>query len=190
MSKMQPDEKKMIAKISARDEQVLAEMTDAYGELCRRTAYNILNNDRDAEEAFNDALYSAWNAIPSNPPEHLQAYLITVTRRIAINRYRTETRQKRGGGQIPVALSELDECIASGENVEMQISRNELVSEMNKFLGTISAGKRRIFMERYGALMPIREIAEQHDMTEDAVKKALSRMRQALRKHLEQEGFL
>ena len=61
---------------------------------------------------------------------------------------------------------------------------------MNRFLGALSASKRRIFMERYGALMPIRDIAILHGMTEDAVKKALSRMRQALRKHLEEEGYL
>ena len=48
----------------------------------------------------------------------------------------------------------------------------------------------QLFLERYGTLMPIHEIAEQHGMSEDAVKKALSRMRQALRKHLEQEGYL
>ena len=187
---MQTDEKQLIAQIQARDEQVLQVLSDIYGGLCRRTAYNILNNERDAEEAFNDALYNAWNAIPANPPEHLQAYLLTLTRRIAINRYRSETRQKRGGGQVPVALEELNECIASGENVEAQISRNALLAEMNRFLGSVSASKRRIFLERYGSLMPVREIAAQHGMTEDAVKKALSRMRQALRKHLEQEGYL
>ena len=187
---MQTDEKQIITMIQNRDEQALTMMSDAYGDLCRRTAMNILGNERDAEESFNDALYSAWNAIPQNPPEHLQAYLITLTRRAAINRYRSENRQKRGGGQVPVALSELEECIASGENVEAQISRNALLAEMNRFLGTMSANKRHIFLERYGTLMPIHEIAEQHGMSEDAVKKALSRMRQALRKHLEQEGYL
>ncbi len=38
--------------------------------------------------------------------------------------------------------------------------------------------------------MSVREIAAEYGMSEDAVKKALSRMRQALRKHLEQEGYL
>ena len=185
---MQTDEKQLIAQIQARDEHALEVMYDAYGDLCRRTAYNILNNERDAEEAFNDALYNAWNAIPANPPAHLQAYLLTLTRHIAINRYRTETRQKRGGGQVPVALEEHNECLASGENVEAQISRNAMLAEMNRFLGSVSSSKRRIFLARYGALMSVREIAVEFGMSEDAVKKALSRMRQALRKHLEQEG--
>lgn len=187
---MQTDEKQLIAQIQARDEHALEVMYDAYGDLCRRTAYNILNNERDAEEAFNDALYNAWNAIPANPPAHLQAYLLTLTRHIAINRYRTETRQKRGGGQVPVALEELNECLASGENVEAQISRNAMLAEMNRFLGSVSSSKRRIFLARYGTLMSVREIAAEYGMYEDAVKKALSRMRQALRKHLEQEGYL
>ena len=190
VSDMQTDEKQIIALIQSRDERAIQMMTEAYGDICRRTAMNILGNERDAEETFDDALLSAWNAIPTNPPEHLQAYLIILTRRAAINRYRADNRQKRGGGQVPVALSELEECIASGENVEVQISRNALLAEMNRFLGALSANKRRIFMERYGALMPIRDIAIQHGMTEDAVKKALSRMRQALRNHLDEEGYL
>ena len=187
---MQFGESELIAQIKARDEKALDSLSAQYGEMCRKTAFHILNNMHDAEEVFNDALYTAWNAIPADPPKYLRAYLLTLTRNLAINRFRSETRQKRGGGQMPVALSELDECLASGENVEDQISRNALIAEMNRFLGTLSAGKRRIFMARYGALLPIREIAMQFSMTEDAVKKALSRMRQALRKHLEQEGYL
>ena len=184
------DEKQIIEQLLSRDERALEALTDAYGRICRKTAQNILGNAADADEAFNDALYRAWNAIPANPPTHLQAYLVTLTRRIALDRLRADHREKRGGGEVPVALSELEECIASGENVETILNRNALRTEMERFLDTLSDEKRCMFIERYTFLMPPGEIARRHATTTAAVKMSLSRMRKALKKHLEEEGLL
>lgn len=187
---MNVNEKQIIEQIRSRDERALEAMTAAYGRFCRKTAQNILGNAADADETFNDALYRAWNAIPQNPPAHLQAYLITLTRRIALDRLRAEHREKRGGGEVPVALDELSECIASGDSVEAILSRNALRTSMERFLDTLSEEKRRIFIERYTFLMPVGEIAKRHGTTPAAVKMSLSRMRRALKKHLEEEGLL
>ena len=187
---MAANDTQIIAQITARDERALEALADAYGKICRKTALNILGNPADAEEAFNDALFRAWNAIPMNPPAHLQAYLITLTRRIALDKRRAEGREKRGGGEVPVALSELEECIASGDSVEAALNHNALRDAMNDFLGTLSDEKRRIFIERYTFLMPPREIARRHAMTSASVRMALGRMRKALKQYLEEEGLL
>ena len=180
---MAANDTQIIAQITARDERALEALADAYGKICRKTALNILGNPADAEEAFNDALFRAWNAIPMNPPAHLQAYLITLTRRIALDKRRAEGREKRGGGEVPVALSELEECIASGDSVEAALNHNALRE-------TLSDEKRRIFIERYTFLMPPREIARRHAMTSASVRMALGRMRKALKQYLEEEGLL
>lgn len=165
-------------------------MAAAYGAVCRRTAQNILSSAADAEEVCNDALFRAWNAIPAHPPAHLQAYLITLTRRIALDKHKADARLKRGGGEVPLALDELSECIAGADSVEAAVDRNTLKEEINRFLGRLSAEKRRMFIERYVMLMPIADIAERHAMSADAAKMAISRMRKTLRRHLEQEGYL
>ena len=115
---------------------------------------------------------------------------VTVCRRIAIDRRRGALREKRGGGEVPVALSELEECIASGDSVEAALNHNALRDAMNDFLETLSDEKRRIFIERYTFLMPPREIARRHAMTSASVRMALGRMRKALKQYLEEEGLL
>ena len=190
MNTLNAKDEQIIAQITARDERALEALTDAYGKICRKTAQNILGNSADADEAFNDALFRAWNAIPMNPPAHLQAYLITLTRRIALDQCRSDSRKKRGGGEVPVALSELEECVASEENVEAILNRNALRTAMNQYLETLSDEKRRIFIERYTFLMPPGDIAKRHAMTTASVRMALSRMRKALKKFLEEEGLL
>ncbi len=187
---MNVKDSQIIEQITARDERALDALTDAYGRICRKTAQNILGNAADADEVFNDALFRAWNAIPMNPPVHLQAYLITLTRRIALDRIKAESREKRGGGEVPAALSELEECIASGESIDAILNRNALRTAMNDFLETLSDDKRRIFIERYTFLLSAGEIARRHRTTAPAVKMALSRMRKALKKYLEEEGLL
>lgn len=187
---MHQNDKHIIERIAARDERALEAMAAAYGAVCRRTAQNILSSAADVEEVCNDALFRAWNAIPAHPPEHLQAYLITLTRRIALDKHRAESRIKRGGGEVPLALDELAECIAARDSVEAAVDRNTLKAEIDRFLGRLSTEKRRIFIERYVMLMPVSDIAARHAMTADAAKMALSRMRKALRTQLEQEGYL
>ncbi len=190
MNILNAKDQKIIEQITVRDERALEALTAAYGRICRKTAQNILGNAADADEVFNDALFRAWNAIPMNPPAHLQAYLITLTRRIALNRIKAGNCEKRGGGEIPAALSELEDCIASGESVEAILNRNALRTAMNDFLETLSDDKRRIFIERYTFLMSSAEIARRHKSTAPAVAMALSRMRKALKQYLEEEGLL
>lgn len=187
---MQISDQEIIEQITARDERALETLSVRYGAVCRRIAQNILGSEKDAEEAFNDVLLRAWNALPAHPPAHLQAYLITLTRRIALDQYKERNRIKRGGGQTAAALSELEECIASPETVEAAADRRALAAEIDRFLEQLTAEKRRIFIERYTMLMPTGDIAKRHGMTDAAVKMALSRMRRALREQLKKEGYL
>ena len=187
---MNRTDRQIIEQIAERDERALEAMTAEYGAVCRRIAQNILGSPADAEETCNEAFFRAWNAIPAHPPVHLQAYLITLTRRIALDRQRTESRLKRGGGEIPLALDELSECIASPESVEQTLDRKALQAEIDRFLGSLTAEKRRIFIERYTMLMPVQDIAQHHAMTAEAVRMTLSRMRRKLRELLEKEGYL
>lgn len=187
---MQTKDQQIIEQIIGRDERALDALSEAYGAVCRSIARNILGDSADTEEVLNDALFKAWNAIPASPPAHLQAYMITLTRRIALDRCKWKQREKRGSGEVPLALSELEACIPAQETVESVCDRNALADALNRFLRTLPAYKRRIFIERYTMLMPEEEIAERHAMTPAAVKMQLSRIRKQLRAYLEKEGFL
>ena len=72
----------------ARDEEALRETARLYEPLCMHIALNILADRQDAEECVNDTWLRAWNHIPPDRPRSMAAYLGTVVRNLAINRWR------------------------------------------------------------------------------------------------------
>lgn len=72
----------------ARDEEALRETARLYEPLCMHIALNILADRQDAEECINDTWLRAWNHIPPDRPRSMAAYLGTIVRNLAINRWR------------------------------------------------------------------------------------------------------
>lgn len=69
------------------------------------------------------------------------------------------------------------------------MEEKEIVDAINAFLASLSPEKRKLFVSRYWAMTPIREIARENEMTESNVKTILHRTRKQLRTFLEQEGI-
>ena len=120
--------------LNHRDERALKESAELYGALCRSVARSILGSDEDAEECLNDALLQIWNAIPPADPENYCAYLMKTVRNLALNRYKAQHREKRGGGQVSQALDELAEIFPAEENVERELEQRELLNTVTEFL--------------------------------------------------------
>ena len=180
----------VIALLQKRDESALEMIRQAYGRLCGKVAYDILGNTQDAEECFSDLLMKVWQSIPPNHPECLRAYLITLIRHLAIDRYHMQTAQKRGGTQFDEALEELRDTLASDENISDAVERRELTLAIERFLETLSLKARRVFMRRYYMADSVCEIAARYHMSESAVKISLMRTRSRLNDFLKKEGFL
>lgn len=165
--------------------------TDAkYGRYCHSISYNILSDHADAEECVNDTYIGAWEAIPPHRPAILQTFLGKLTRRISLNRWREQHREKRGGGQVPLALEELSECIPGGEDTQAALERKELAREIRNFVGKLPDTERDVFLCRYFFLARIPEISRKFGFSESKVKSMLLRTRGKLRSHLEKEGLL
>lgn len=180
----------IIALYEQRDEQAITATKQKYGALCRSIAWRILHNAEDVEECLNDTWLRIWNAIPPAHPESLPAFLSTVIRRLCFDRYEAHHADKRGGGEIAVALEELHECVASTENVAAAIEQKEIIAALNRFLETLSEDARTIFMQRYGNLCTTKEIAAQYRISESKVKVTLFRVRKRLQAYLRKEGLL
>ena len=78
------DDREIIALFWGRNEEALAAVQEKYGGMMLRLAGRILASPEDAEEAVNDALLDAWQAIPPHKPEHLMPFK-------AARRFRAET---------------------------------------------------------------------------------------------------
>ena len=173
-----------------RSERAIAAAERKYGRQCRALAVRILGSEQDAEECVNDALLHAWNAIPPQQPDSLSAFLYALTRNLALNRLKQNNRLRRGGGQTPAALEELAECIPAPESVEAAYDRITFRETLERFLDTLSADARTVFVQRYWYLHSCCEIAENCRMSEVKVRVTLSRTRKKLKQFLEKEEFL
>lgn len=112
------EDNQIILLFNQRKEEAITETAEKYSDVCRKTAGRILEAGQDIEECVNDALMHAWNSIPPQKPLNLAAFLVTITRNIALDRHKYNARHKRGKGQINLVLDELSDCIQSSEDIE------------------------------------------------------------------------
>jgi RNA polymerase sigma-70 factor (ECF subfamily) len=172
-----------------RDEQAIPATADKYGSYCTAIAKNILGNNEDAEECVNDTYLNAWNAMPPHKPSVLSTFLGKITRNLSFNRYKHNTAEKRGGGELLAVLDELADCVSGQDDTEQEILRQELTKALDEFLDTLSPKKRSIFLCRYWYTDSISEIAKRHGMKEGAVSMTLNRLRFSLHDYLLERGF-
>ena len=174
---------------NARNEQAITESSNKYGYYCTSIALNILQNMQDAEECVNDTWLRAWNSIPPAKPDHLQLYLGGITRHISLDRFRRQRAQKRGGGEIVLALDEISDVISSGTDVPTEVAEQEFSESFNRFLWSLPERDCNVFLRRYYYLDPISLIAKRYGLSVANVQKILSRTRAKLREHLAKEGY-
>ena len=154
-----------------RSEQAIPETEHKYGVYCHTISMRIVNNREDAEECVNDTWLGAWNSMPENKPSFLAPYLAKLTRWLSLSKMKTQNRLKRGGGEITIALEELDKELGEGTDLAEQIEMKELSEYC------------------YWYAASIREIAEKSGFSESKVKSMLLRTRRKLRAALKEEGL-
>ena len=183
------NDKSIVDMYFSRDEEAITQTDKKYGRYCYSIAYNILTNKEDAEESVSDTYMTAWRTIPPRRPSVLSTFLGKITRHISIDRWRERSAYKRGGGEVTLALEELEDCVAGLQNVEMEYERKELIRAYVKFLDTLPVTERRVFLCRYWYVDSVEAIAEKFGFSQSKVKTMLYRTRAKLRKQLAEEGF-
>ena len=183
------DDKSIVDLYFSRNEDAITQTGKKYGRYCYSIAYNILTSKEDAEESVSDTYMTAGSSIPPRRPSALSAFLGKITRHISIDRGRERVATKRGGGEVPLALEELSDCISGMQDVEMEYERKELLNAYVKFLDGLPATERRGFLCRYWYVESIETIADKFDFSESKVKTMLHRTRAKLRKQFAKEGF-
>lgn len=183
------EDKAIIDLYWTRSENAISQTALKYGAYCYTIAFNILSNREDSEESVNDTYLAAWNTMPPKRPGILSAFLGKITRYISLDRWKRRSAAKRGGGQVPLALEELEECICGGEGPEGSLVRKQLLRSIESFLDKLPIQERQVFVCRYWYMDPVADIAERFGYSESKVKTMLFRTREKLRMKLEKEGY-
>lgn len=173
-----------------RDENAIKETQNKYGNYCYSIAYGILQNNEDAQESVNDTFLATWNAIPPHHPLMLSTFIGKITRRIALNKWRNASAEKRGGGQVRVSFDELEECIPDQKDFKEELKAETLSESINDFLKNIRTEQRKVFVCRYWYFESIEEIASRFHYSQSKVKMMLKRTRDDLKEYLIKEGLL
>ena len=127
--------------------------------------------------------------MPPHRPKILSVFLGKLTRNVSLNRYKYDTAEKRGGGEVPVVLDEIAELVSGTDSVEREVDRGELVSAIDAFLERLPADRRSMFVCRYWYFDSVSSIASRFGMTENHVSVTLNRLRFKLRHDLLERGF-
>ena len=183
------DDARIVALYWDRSDEAIPETASKYGSYLTSISQNILASREDAEECVNDTYHDAWNAMPPHRPSILSTFLGKITRRISIDRRRQLTAEKRGGGELTLALEELEDCVSGTGSIENEMERKELARLFNDFLNTLPVTERRVFLCRYWYMDSIQSIAQQFGFSQSKVASMLHRTRAKLRAALEKEGY-
>ena len=173
----------------ARDERAITATDMKYGTYCRQVANRILPDPMDAEETVSDTWLRTWNTIPPHQPNVLKLYLAKITRNLAFSRFRTQSAEKRGGGEAVLALEELEECVGTGGGVGDGLALKELTASIESLLKTLPQRNRHVFIRRYFFLESTAQIAARYGLKESNVLMILARVRKKLKEHLIKEGY-
>jgi len=181
---------RIIELFEARDESAIIAAKEKYGAYMNSVAYNILRSHEDSEECLNDSYMKTWNAIPPAKPNNFKAFLARITRNTALDLYEKKNAEKRGGGELALALDELAECIAGVDiNPEKSLEMKELAADINDMLDTLKPEARKIFVLRYFYMYSVSEIADILRINSGKVSVSLNRSRAALKEKLEGLGY-
>ncbi|MBO7740443.1 MAG: sigma-70 family RNA polymerase sigma factor, partial [Clostridia bacterium] len=174
----------------SRNEQAISETDIKYKAFLLAVANNIVSDRRDSEECLNDAYIGTWNSIPPARPILLKSFLAKIMRRVAINRFHANNRQKRIASEYAVSLSEFEDLITNSESTEAEFETQELAKAISNYVRSLSDRQMYIFISRYYIADPIPKISSELGCSVSTVKREITAIRIGLKNHLESEGYV
>ncbi len=182
------EDQKIIRLLWKRADSAIDALAKTFGKRLMSIAMNILGVRQDAEESVNDTYFAVWNTIPPKKPDPLAGYVYATGRNISLDRLKHNTAEKRDS-RYDISIDELTNCIPSPA-LEETVEARELGLAINRFLGTLNAVNRALFLRRYWFGDSVQAIAKDLGLRENAASVRLGRIRMQLREYLIKEGYV
>ncbi|WP_237391677.1 RNA polymerase sigma factor [Paenibacillus dendrobii] len=168
-----------------KDEEALRMLMQLYGDDLLRTAYLLLRDRHEAEEAVQDSFIMAYERIVQLKDDtKLKSWLI----RIVVNRCRMKQRTWSFRNLFPSA--QMEKWLAEDQEPgpEEQLMQELKNGRLTTAIHHLSYIYREVITLHYFQEFSVNEIAEHLDLNSNTVKARLARGRNALRQALEKEG--
>jgi RNA polymerase sigma-70 factor (ECF subfamily) len=174
----QTPEMKLLRQIQAGDEEALVALHTQYANLVYSVAYRILNEPMAAEEVTQDTFMRLWNKSYSFDPEkgRFITWLLTVTRRLAIDVLRQRQRREPNTGMMF-----MDEDPGLWENILSTDGSSELRRTLISVLNELPDEQRELIELVYFYGMTHSDIAETKQLPLGTVKTRIRLGMQKLR---------
>jgi len=171
------DDKALIEQIKQRDQEAMVALHARYADLVYSVAYRVLEDGLTAEECVQDVFLKVWQSIHQFNAQRgpLVAWLIGITRNLAIDKLRQRSRQKE--------ISQED-LPANGENELVFNLPNdwydrERMNALRFVVQQLPFEQRQVIELSYYGGMSQSDIAEQYNIPLGTVK---TRMRLGMQK--------
>ena len=149
------EDEKIIALYWQRGQSAIDETDRKYGVQLRGLSYGILSDREDAEECVSDTYMAVWNSLPPQRPKRLRAYAAAIVRNLSLRRVRDRYSKKRGGGEVALALEELEDCLCSQASVERKYEQKELAGKnLLEYLKAAGFKPEQVVVERNLEIVP------------------------------------
>lgn len=190
---LQPDQiqimsdEKIVELFIAHDERATMETDVKYKSFLLSIADNITGDSKESMRCLVETYLEAWDSVPAQKPASLHAFLASIMRRNAKKRCKAG-KAGTESSEMAKALSE----IGCSDNEDEPITAEEAEKQaklLGSFVSSLSDHDQFIFMSRYYAARPVKEIAYLMDCDESAVNRRLASIKRELENKLESEGY-
>lgn len=170
------DEVRLIIQAKAGNADAYATLTQRYGLQAYRVAYAILGNHHDAEDAAQEGILAAWNALSTLKAD--QAFGVWLARTVA-NRAKDLIRRQKRHREV---LAE-NETVASPvvNPIEERLQQNERSRNLWHAISQLPEEKRVILRLYYSGEFTTTQVAHILDKPPGTIRRQLSEMYQTLR---------
>ncbi len=170
-----------VRRCKAGDREAFRALAEAHERMLFGIAFLMTRDQERSSEAVQETLLKMWNHLPSFRGDHLKPWLS----RILVNEVRQQGRKKKA--QI-MPIEAVSEQVGSGEDVEDDAERDELVETVRRAVASLPDQQREAVIMRYFAGFTLAEVAAATRCRVGTVKSRLSRALDRLERVLDGAG--
>lgn len=175
------DEKLLLAKIAARDENAFRWLYDRYRKKIYSYALKVLKFEDRAEDVVHEVFLSIWQHEHPEEIGNIEAYIHVVARNSSLRLLRRQQLEVKAGRELAVEWKEMH------DETEQSIITNETRRLLQKAIDFLPPQQRIVFRLCREEGLKYKEVAERLSISQLTVKthmqQALRSLRMSLQKH-------